>query len=160
MPLSDHEQKLLEQMERALYAEDPKFATQMKGSASRGTARRRALIGFVIAVLGLAVIIFGVTTQLVIVGALGFATMVAGVAWALTPPRPPTRVGGAGSPNVTGPVPIDAGSRPGAARPARPARPGKRREAKGTSPRKSRPSGTFFQRMEERWERRRRTGEW
>ncbi|MEW2633449.1 DUF3040 domain-containing protein, partial [Streptomyces sp. NPDC048389] len=27
MPLSEHEQRMLEQMERALYAEDPKFAT-------------------------------------------------------------------------------------------------------------------------------------
>jgi hypothetical protein len=26
VPLSDHEQRLLEQIERALYAEDPKFA--------------------------------------------------------------------------------------------------------------------------------------
>ncbi|HZF87360.1 DUF3040 domain-containing protein, partial [Streptomyces sp.] len=25
MPLSEHEQRMLEQMERALYAEDPKF---------------------------------------------------------------------------------------------------------------------------------------
>jgi len=29
VPLSEHEQHLLEQMEQALYAEDPKFASQM-----------------------------------------------------------------------------------------------------------------------------------
>ena len=30
MPLSDHEQRLLEQIERALYAEDPKFASTVR----------------------------------------------------------------------------------------------------------------------------------
>ena len=36
MPLSEHEQQLLEQMEQALYAEDPKFASQMQGSSLPG----------------------------------------------------------------------------------------------------------------------------
>ncbi|GAA3106389.1 hypothetical protein GCM10020254_60330 [Streptomyces goshikiensis] len=31
VPLSEHEQRMLEQMERALYAEDPKFATALEG---------------------------------------------------------------------------------------------------------------------------------
>ncbi|EBF6878346.1 DUF3040 domain-containing protein, partial [Salmonella enterica subsp. enterica serovar Saintpaul] len=35
MPLSEHEQQLLEQMEQALYAEDPKFASQMQGAGAR-----------------------------------------------------------------------------------------------------------------------------
>ena len=39
MPLSEHEQHLLEQMEQALYAEDPKFASQMQGSAARARLR-------------------------------------------------------------------------------------------------------------------------
>ena len=43
MPLSDHEQRLLEQMERALYAEDPKFATTMRGADLRRRYRRRAV---------------------------------------------------------------------------------------------------------------------
>ena len=45
MPLSEHEQRLLEQMERALYAEDPKFASALRGSDLRGRYRRRALLG-------------------------------------------------------------------------------------------------------------------
>ena len=32
MPLSEHEQRLLEQMERALYAEDPKFASTLRSA--------------------------------------------------------------------------------------------------------------------------------
>jgi len=34
MPLSEHEQRLLEQMEKALYAEDPKFATSLRGACA------------------------------------------------------------------------------------------------------------------------------
>ena len=34
MPLSEHEQRLLEQMERALMAEDPKFATSLRNGSS------------------------------------------------------------------------------------------------------------------------------
>ena len=49
MPLSEHEQRMLEQMERALYAEDPKFATALEGSGLRTYTRRRvyqAVAGF------------------------------------------------------------------------------------------------------------------
>ena len=44
MPLSEHEQRLLEQMEKALYAEDPKFATslQSRGGMVRRLRRRRS----------------------------------------------------------------------------------------------------------------------
>ena len=42
MALSEHEQRLLEQIERALYAEDPKFASTVRG----GCASQRAVVGF------------------------------------------------------------------------------------------------------------------
>ena len=45
MPLSENEQRLLEQMERALYAEDPKFASAMRGANRRPGAGRRLLLG-------------------------------------------------------------------------------------------------------------------
>src|SRR6266496_322696 len=41
VPLSDHEQRLLEQIERALYAEDPKFASTVSSTDLRTHARRR-----------------------------------------------------------------------------------------------------------------------
>ena len=47
MPLSENEQRLLEQMERALHAEDPKFATTMSGADLRSHYRRRALLASV-----------------------------------------------------------------------------------------------------------------
>ena len=40
MPLSDHEQKLLEQIEQALYAEDPKFAATVRKVKKRPRGRR------------------------------------------------------------------------------------------------------------------------
>ena len=51
MPLSEHEQRLLEQMERALYAEDPKFASSLRRSGVRQGSRKRLILG-VLVVLG------------------------------------------------------------------------------------------------------------
>ena len=61
MPLSEHEQQLLEQMEQALYAEDPKFASQMQGAGASAAARRRMAIGVVGVVAGLALVLVGST---------------------------------------------------------------------------------------------------
>src|SRR5215475_2079101 len=63
VPLSEHEQRLLEQMERALYAEDPKFASSMRGADARRHHRRRivlALAGFVAGVVVLSSVWFAV----------------------------------------------------------------------------------------------------
>ena len=86
MPLSDHEQKMLEQMEQALAAEDPKFASQMQGSSLASLQRRRWLVGAVGVIAGLALVLVGVNTTMW-VGALGFALMVAAAVFAATPPR-------------------------------------------------------------------------
>lgn len=134
MPLSEHEQKLLEQMERALYAEDPKFATSMKGARNSRIARRRAGIGVTVAIFGLGLVIAGVTLGYVWLGGIGFAVMVAGVAWAFTPSR-----GG----DDTTEVP-----RSGPGRKPRAPKPG-RKQGGGSS--------SFMQRMEGRWEDRRRS---
>ena len=86
MPLSDHEQKMLEQMEQALAAEDPKFASQMQGSSLASLQRRRWVIGAVGVVAGLGLVLVGVNTTMW-VGAIGFAVMVASAVFAATPPR-------------------------------------------------------------------------
>ena len=53
MPLSEHEQRVLEQMEKALYAEDPRLATQLKRTAATGGPagldRRRLAVGVLLA---------------------------------------------------------------------------------------------------------------
>lgn len=95
MPLSDHEQKMLDQMEQALAAEDPKFASQMQGSSLVSLQRRRWVVGAVGVVAGLGLVLVGVNTTMW-VGALGFALMVAAAVYAATPPRK-ARLGVVGS---------------------------------------------------------------
>lgn len=82
MPLSEHEQRLLEQIERALYAEDPKFASAVRSTDPRTYYRRRivrSLAGFV---LGLAALLAGVVTKLIPLGVAGFLLMLAAVLFA------------------------------------------------------------------------------
>lgn len=147
MPLSEHEQKLLEQMERALYAEDPRFASHMKGSA-HSPNRRRVIVGVCVALAGLAIVVAGVATELIALGVVGFVVMVAGVAWAATPPRkhngPELTVVHNGDPKTT----------------SGPSRPGGLSGRSGKAKPKPKPKGggSFTQRMEERWDKRRNDG--
>jgi hypothetical protein len=60
MPLSEHEQRLLDQIERALYAEDPKFASTVRGKRLRRPSRRRRLQGIALFGLGVALLVLGV----------------------------------------------------------------------------------------------------
>ncbi len=78
MPLSEHEQRLLEQMERALMAEDPKFATSLRHGSS-GADRRRIVGGVVGALAGMGLLIAGVSTSLPPLGVFGFIVMLAAV---------------------------------------------------------------------------------
>ncbi|MCE1177466.1 MAG: DUF3040 domain-containing protein [Micrococcales bacterium] len=137
MPLSEREQQMLEQMERALYAEDPKFATQMKSSVDRRAQRTRWLIGGVGVAAGLALVLLGVNTTMW-VGALGFALMVAAAAYAVTAPRPAQ----------LGAVQADGSVRASTARKGRKGATAARRPGRASS-------GGFMQRLEQRWDRRR-----
>ncbi len=78
MPLSEHEQRLLEQMERALYAEDPKFASSLRSTAGRRRARGRGVLGVLGILAGLVVLIAGVATTITAVGVVGFVLMLVG----------------------------------------------------------------------------------
>src|SRR3981081_2616786 len=60
MPLSDHEQRMLDQIESALYAEDPKFASSVRGGTLRAPSARRRLQGVALFVIGLAMLVSGV----------------------------------------------------------------------------------------------------
>ncbi len=82
MALSEHEQRLLDQIEQALYAEDPKFVTNVR-SARRQTLRRRWLpISILGVVAGLAVVLIGLAAKQVAVGVIGFVLIVASCAYA------------------------------------------------------------------------------
>ncbi|GAA2263644.1 membrane protein [Streptomyces ruber] len=106
MPLSEHEQRMLEQMERALYAEDPKFATALEGSGLRTYTRRRvyqAVAGFLV---GIALLMAGMVAQQIWVSVVGFLVMLGCAVLAVTgwrkAPKPgeqPSGVPGGGSRN-------------------------------------------------------------
>ena len=78
MPLSEHEQCLLDQMERALYAEDPKFATSLRSANGVRASRGRAALGVLGVLVGLALILAGVSTTVIALGVGGFALMLVG----------------------------------------------------------------------------------
>ena len=63
MPLSEHEQRLLDQIERALYAEDPKFASTVRGGRLRKPTRRRRLQGVALFVVGLVLLVLGIAVH-------------------------------------------------------------------------------------------------
>ena len=93
MPLSDHEQRMLDQIESALYAEDPKFASSVRGGTLRAPSTRRRLQGAGLFVIGLAMLVAGVAFKATMIGSfpvlsvVGFIVMFAGVVFAITGPR-------------------------------------------------------------------------
>ncbi|MBB2992555.1 hypothetical protein FHR72_004056 [Mycolicibacterium iranicum] len=93
MPLSDHEQRMLDQIESALYAEDPKFASSVRGGNLRAPSTRRRLQGAALFVLGLAMLVAGVAFKATMIGSfpilsvIGFIVMFGGVVFAITGPR-------------------------------------------------------------------------
>lgn len=80
MALSDREQKLLEQMEKALYAEDPKFASSLRrsGLTIAPGERRHVILGLISLVAGLALVFGSVVSKMVIVGIPGFLLVLTG----------------------------------------------------------------------------------
>jgi hypothetical protein len=80
MALSDREQKLLEQMEKALYAEDPKFASSLRrsGLTIAPGERRHLIIGGVALVAGLVLVFTSVVSKIVYIGIPGFLLVLTG----------------------------------------------------------------------------------
>jgi hypothetical protein len=138
VPLSEHEQRLLEQMERALYAEDPKFATSMRSSRGGAGDRRRIVIGVVGLLVGLGLLVAGVAAKLVIVGVLGFLAMLGGLWLAISALRPSPEKSADASGGSDAPTNITSRSK---------------------KPRQKRSGESLSDRMEERWRRRRETGD-
>ena len=78
VPLSEHEQRVLQQIEQSLYAEDPKFKAAVSKSARAPRGGKQLHLGIVLVLLGLGVLVLGVWLQSVIVGVLGFLVMFGG----------------------------------------------------------------------------------
>ena len=141
MPLSEHEQRLLDQIERALYAEDPKFASTVRQTDLRTHMRRRLRRAAIVLALGFALMLVGVVAQQIVLGVAGFVVMLGALLLALSSWK---RLGAGpakATPTATAPTP------PGVPRIGR---------GSGRAPRPARSSGggSWKNRLEERWKRR------
>ncbi|PFG33473.1 DUF3040 domain-containing protein [Sanguibacter antarcticus] len=140
MPLSEYEQRVLEQMERELTSDDPRLATTLKSTTPRSSVRY--VIAGIGLVVGLLALVIGAAQSLPWVGVSGFVVMFAAVAYAFAQPKE----------TPSGPQGIV--TEEGAVR--KPVAGGQRRRASGHASKPSKSSGSFMQRLEERWERRSR----
>jgi hypothetical protein len=120
MPLSDEEARLLHQLEQSLAAEDPDFASTLRGSKLLAKSKRVATLSIIGFLSGLGLMFGGVVTARTWLGVVGFMVMLGAVYVFVTAGR--NGFGGSAE-----------RSRPSAA---------------------PKPSGSFVDRMEERWHRR------
>jgi len=120
MPLSDEEARLLHQLEQSLAAEDPDFASTLRGSKLLAKSKRVATVSIVGFLGGLGLMFSGVVTARTWLGVVGFVVMLGAVYVFVTAGR--NGFGGS-----------TERSRPSAA---------------------PKPSGSFVNRLEERWQRR------
>jgi len=127
VPLSDHEQRLLEQMEQALYAEDPKFASALRGSDLRNHYRRRAVKAVVGFVLGVVLLMAGAVFKAPVVSVIGFVIMLTAALFGLSSWKRTPRAG-------------ELRTTSGPSDPTR---------------QKAKPKSSMMERIEERWRRRR-----
>lgn len=123
MALSEHEQRLLDEMERGLYGREADVVQAPTGASLRPNYRA-IVFGVLVAAVGLAALVTGVMLHIVLIGVVGFAVMFTG---ALISARPAS----ANVPNSLS----DIGSVRGSSSKGKPKR-----------------SSTFMQRMESRWD--------
>jgi hypothetical protein len=130
VPLSEEELRLLEQMERALVQEDPKFASTLRGTSFRRSARRKAILAAIVFAGGVAILMGGAISELIPVGIAGFVIMLVSATYCMATLR--------GHASATASGAGEAGAVPEARTP--------------------RSHAGFMERMEQRWRRRRDDG--
>ena len=131
MPLSEHEQRQLEQIEQALYREDPKFGRLVRSSDPRVHYKRKLVQALIGILIGAGALAAGVVTHRLYLDAAGGAVMALSLVWGLVSwRRHAARVR----------PPRAKASQPRAAGVARSSRPGWR--------------ARLMERLEERWSRR------
>lgn len=79
VPLSDHEQRILDEIEKNLYQEDPSFARQVKRKGEAEDDRRKAKLGGAVFALGFLGLLGFFYSGMVVIGVLAFAGMVLGI---------------------------------------------------------------------------------
>lgn len=127
MPLSEEEARLLHQLEQSLAAEDPDFASTLRGSKMFARNRRVAVVAALAFVIGIVLLLAGAVIPLVVLGVAGFIVMLAAAYIFLNAYRR-----GIGSTTETA--------------------------APHNTPPKQ--TGSFVDRMEERWNRRQEGDDW
>jgi len=137
VPLSEHEQRQLEQIEQALYADYPRFANAVRSSDPRVHYKRRVIEASLGFLLGVGMLVAGVVTKFIWLGVAGFVVMLVCSMWALSSYR-----------HMTGVATSRSAARPKERRSSRSSRPSR-------PSRPSRSAGTgMMERLEERWRRR------
>jgi F0F1-type ATP synthase assembly protein I len=84
VPLSEHEQRLLDEIEQALYAEDPKFAASVRSARAPSKTRRLAILCIAGVLVGLALVFVGLFTTLIPLSVVGFVLVVGAAGYAAT----------------------------------------------------------------------------
>jgi hypothetical protein len=139
VPLSEHEQRQLEQIEQALRADDPQFANAVHVADPRVHYRRRVIAAALGFVIGVGLLLAGVVINVIPVAVAGFVVMLACSLWAVTSYQRMTGI-------ATGRVPVQA------------RRSGKERRAAKGGRAGGRAGSGLMGRLEERWRRRQERG--
>ena len=105
MGLSEHEQRLLDEMERNLYKHEADIVNTSGGP--RTVDYTKVAVGVLGIAVGLVLVVVGVTMKLAILGVAGFGIAVAGALWALAASRPASADDGA-RPGRSGSGPVGA----------------------------------------------------
>jgi len=120
VPLSEEEARLLHQLEQSLAAEDPDFASTLRGSKFLAHNRRVAILAVLGFLAGIALLFGGAVSAMTWLGVFGFVVMLGGAYVFVTAWR--------------------RGIGPG--------------EESNNEAAPQKPSGSFVDRLEERWQRR------
>jgi Flp pilus assembly protein TadB len=83
VPLSEHEQRQLEQIEQALYREDPKFGRLVRSSDPRVHYKRKLVQALLGVVIGAGLLAAGVVTHRIYLVVVGAAIMLLSLVWAM-----------------------------------------------------------------------------
>lgn len=81
MPLSEHEKRLLAEMEEALAADDPRLISTFSGKTP---SRSRVIVGFLLVVAGIFSLLIGMVSQTPPIGIAGFAIALSGLVLAIS----------------------------------------------------------------------------
>ena len=91
MALSEREQKVLDQLEEVMHAEDPQFASSMSstGNTAPVFSARHMVLGILCVLAGLGIIIGAVASKIILLGIVGFIVAAGGVYFATTSKKTP-----------------------------------------------------------------------